>query len=163
LTTITLRVSDSLASYLSSSQMRSWLDAFLRQPHLLPADPGPGDARVSLTLDQSAVDAVATRLRSSKSSALRQIAAEHLKAQSPLAAQAPRPILAGPRAPTNSTVGGRRAWPHPSTTREAQIRQDRPSPEKAMAAALIQFLLSILSVDIWLFFVSRKKKPGKAA
>ncbi|PYJ27266.1 MAG: hypothetical protein DME89_09710 [Verrucomicrobia bacterium] len=76
--TFTFRVPDSLAGRLSSVQMRAWLADFLRQPHILPADPGSGEERVSLTLPSEAVRHAATFLRCSQSVALRRIATERL-------------------------------------------------------------------------------------
>jgi len=76
--TFTFRVPDSLAGRLSSVQMRAWLADFLRQPHILPADPGSGEERVSLTLPSEVVRHAATFLRCSQSVALRRIATERL-------------------------------------------------------------------------------------
>jgi hypothetical protein len=76
MTTFTFRVSDSLADRLSSAQMRSWIAEFLRQPHPLPRDPGSGPARVSLTLPDDAVRAVAGHLGCSASEALRRLVAD---------------------------------------------------------------------------------------
>jgi len=76
--TFTFRVPDSLAGRLSSVQMRAWLADFLRQPHILPGDPGSGEERVSLTLPSEAVRHAATFLRCSQSVALRRIATERL-------------------------------------------------------------------------------------
>ncbi len=76
--TFTFRVPESLAGRLSSVQMRAWLADFLRQPHILPADPGSGDERVSLTLPSEVVRHAATFLRCSQSVALRRIATERL-------------------------------------------------------------------------------------
>ncbi len=76
--TFTFRVPESLAGRLSSVQMRAWLADFLRQPHILPADPGSGEERVSLTLPSEVVRHAATFLRCSQSVALRRIATERL-------------------------------------------------------------------------------------
>lgn len=76
--TFTFRVPESLAGHLSSVQMRSWLDDFLRQPHILQPDPGAGEERVSLTLPMEAVRSATGFLRCSPSVTLRRIAAERL-------------------------------------------------------------------------------------
>jgi hypothetical protein len=49
---ITLRASEALTERLSSAEMRSWLEEFQGQPHVLPRDPGSGYGRVSLTLPE---------------------------------------------------------------------------------------------------------------
>jgi hypothetical protein len=74
--TFTFRLPNSLADQVSSGQMRSWIAEFLRQPHPLPQDPGSGPSRVSLTLPEDSVRAVAGHLRCSPSEALRRLAAE---------------------------------------------------------------------------------------
>jgi hypothetical protein len=48
--TFTCRIPDSMAGRLSLADVRSWHTAFLRTPRALPADPGSGYERVSLTL-----------------------------------------------------------------------------------------------------------------
>jgi hypothetical protein len=78
MTTVTLRVPESMAERLTSAQMRSWLVDFLRRPHSLPPDPGSGEQRVSLTLSREHVLQVAGSLRCSPSVALRRIAVEQL-------------------------------------------------------------------------------------
>ena len=78
MTTVTLRVPESMAEHLTSAQMRSWLVDFLRRPHSLPPDPGPGERRLSLTLSREEVLQVAGFLRCSPSVALRCVAAERL-------------------------------------------------------------------------------------
>src|SRR6266849_3209581 len=84
--TFTFRVSPDLAMRLTSARMRSWLDAFLQQPHALPVDPGPGDERISLTLSPRIVNAVAAHSGCSASSALRRIAIERLRTFEPAVA-----------------------------------------------------------------------------
>ena len=49
----------------TSSQMRSWLEAFVQHPHALPNDPGPVDERISLTLSLNTVHDVAALAGSS--------------------------------------------------------------------------------------------------
>jgi len=78
MTTFTLRASEALAGRLSSAEMRSWLEDFLRYPHALPADPGSGRGRVSLTLSENAVNAVTEYCQCQVSSVLRRIAVERL-------------------------------------------------------------------------------------
>jgi len=140
LTTFTLRVSDSLAEFLNSAQMRSWLEAYLRAPHGLPHDPGPGDERVSLTLPQDLVEAVSGHLRCSTSATLRRIAVE----------QVGTPEFESQEAESDhyaySPTGARSE--HPDTSSQAG----------ATAGLLIQAFLWILFLGAWLFFKSRKRK-----
>ena len=70
MTTVTVRVPESMAERLTSAQMRSWLVDFLRRPHSLPPDPGSGEQRVSLTLSREEVLQVAGSLRCSPSVAV---------------------------------------------------------------------------------------------
>jgi hypothetical protein len=74
MTTFTFRISPAMAEILNSAQLRAWLAEFLRHPHQLPRDPGPGSARISLTLHAYAVQRAAEYLRCSPSEALRRVA-----------------------------------------------------------------------------------------
>jgi hypothetical protein len=71
MTTYTFRCSAGLAGRLNSAQMRTWIAEFLRQPHHLPPDLGPGEERISLTLPAESVQQLAEFLRCSPSQALR--------------------------------------------------------------------------------------------
>ena len=155
-TTFTFRVSQCLASPLSSAEMRSWLEDFLRQPHVLPGDPGPGDARISLTLPRNAVDSVAAHLRCSASSGLRRIAIERLGVVKPLAgSQAPRVPMGG----TPLASAGQAAWSPSQLWTEAPNRaQDGPPMDKTLAEWLIPVLIWMLAFGGWLFFNFRKGK-----
>lgn len=84
MTTITVHASEALAGLLSSAEIRSWLEQFLRQPHTLPRDPGAGYGRVSLALPGTTVNAVAAYSRCSVSRpALRRIAVERMEVPRP--------------------------------------------------------------------------------
>jgi hypothetical protein len=120
MTTFTFRTTSDVASRISSSQVRDWLVTFLRQPHPLPHDPSPGPARVSLTLPEGHVDAVAAHLRCSASSALRRITAERLAA--PRQAEAPRQRVTTPSTASSATMSGQTAWKRPPATHQT------PSP-----------------------------------
>ena len=87
--TLTFRIPQGLAGRLTSARMQSWLADFLRQPHVLPADPGSGEERISLTLPGESVRAAAGFLRCSSSAALRRIAAERLGISSGVAQSVP--------------------------------------------------------------------------
>lgn len=76
--TFTFRISTDVAQRLSSSEMRSWITEFLGRPQALPPDPGPGEARISLTLPGESVRDLARLLGCSPSAALRRLAVEHL-------------------------------------------------------------------------------------
>lgn len=79
MTTFTLRAAASLTERLSSADVRSWLEDFVRDPRLLPPDPGSGPGRVSLTLPKDVVSAVANYLHCTRSSAIRRVAFERIK------------------------------------------------------------------------------------
>lgn len=147
MTTFTLRVSQELAVRLSSAQMRSWLDAFLQQPHALPIDPGPGDERISLTLSPSIVTAVAAHTGCSASSALRRIAIEHLG--TPAAASLP-PVVNRREAPVART----------GQTKAPSIPKDGPPGGEVLAGWLIHVFFWLLVVGGIMFFTSRKTKQS---
>jgi hypothetical protein len=83
MTTFTFRAPEGITSRLTSSEMRSWMNDFVRQPHILPPDPGSGYGRVSLTLPADTVNAIATYSKCATSSALRRIAVERLGVTTP--------------------------------------------------------------------------------
>jgi hypothetical protein len=159
-TTFTLRVSDSLAADLSSARMRALVDAFLRQPHPLPRDPGPGYERISLTLTETSVNAAAAYLQCSASSALRRIAigepGDPRRASIP---NGPFPNMM----PAPASI--RRTTPNLALNPQRTETSPRGSASKgqSIAGALIQFLCSALFLGVWLFFISRKKKSAKGA
>lgn len=72
--TYTVRVPDSWAG-VGSADVRAMLAGFLQHPAKLPPDPGPGDARLSLSLPARAVKVVAALLDESESGALRRVIA----------------------------------------------------------------------------------------
>ena len=143
--TFTLRVSGSLAEFLNSGQMRSWLEEYLHAPHGLPHDPGPGDERVSLTLPQDLVEAVSGHLQCSISAALRRIAVEQVGAS---------------EIESQRTESGYEAYP---TSGERHEHPDTSSQAGAMAGLLVHAILSILFMVGWLFFRSRKRKATQEA
>jgi len=89
--TFTLRVPSSWQS-LASADVRAILAAYLQRPTPnLPSDPGPGDARLSLSLPARAVKVVSALLNENESAALRRVIAASRGL--PFAAQArPLPI-----------------------------------------------------------------------
>jgi hypothetical protein len=119
--------------------MRSWLEDFLREPHVLPPDPGPGDERVSLTLPQAVVEVVSSRLRCSTSAALRRIAVERLEAEI-------RYEEADGDGPDRQMIDVR------------SEPQDASSQAGAIAGLVIHVILAFLFVGVCLFIKSRKKK-----
>lgn len=149
MTTFTLRASEALAGRLSSAEMRLWLDDFLRQPHTLPPDPGSGYGRVSLTLPQPAVSAVAAYCRCDVSSALRRIAVERLGTSRSTAGQP------GVPAPTARIVDGEAEW-------DRAAPQYSLSQAGAIAMMLIPTFLWILIIAAYFIFNSRKRKMSKA-
>lgn len=145
MTTFILRVSDSVAEFLNSAQMRSWLEKYLHAPHALPHDPGPGDVRVSLTLSRDLLAAVSGHLRCSTSAALRRIAAEQVGASEIESQQAESDYDAYPTTGAPSE--------HPGTSSQAA----------AMAGLLIHAFLWVLLMGAWLFCRSRKRKGAQEA
>ena len=140
MTTFTLRISDSLAEFLNSAQMRSWLEEYLHAPHALPNDPGPGGERLSLTLPHDLVEAVSGHLGCSTSAALRRIAVEQVGASNIESHKAESGC------DTSSTTGAR---PEPS---------DIPSQSGALAGLLIHALLWTLLMGAWFFLRSHETK-----
>jgi len=152
MTTFTLRGSEALTGRLSSAQMRSWLEDFLRQPHTLPPDPGSGSGRVSMTLTGSAVSTVTAYCRCEVSSVLRRIAVERLGTPRLTSGQLP-----GVPAPRARIIKSETAWDR------AAAPQDSLSQAGAMAAVLIPTFLWILIIATCFFFNSRKKEMPKTA
>ena len=145
MTTFTLRVSDSLAEFLNSAQMRSWLEAYLRAPCALPHDPGPGDKRVSLTLPQDLVEAVSGHLRCSNSAALRRIALEQVGI---------------PEIESQEVESDYDASPTASSRSEHSVAFSHAG---SMAGLLVHAFLWILFMGAMLFFRSRKRKGVQEA
>lgn len=79
--TITFRVPESWAGRLDSAAVRHWLAEFLQRPTPdLPADPGGGEARVTLAVPKRAVKVISGLLDCSESAALRRIIAANVGA-----------------------------------------------------------------------------------
>jgi hypothetical protein len=74
MTVFTVRTTSTPGNQFSSRQMRSWIGEFLRQPHPLLPDPGPGKDRISLNLPEESVRELAKFLDCPSSSALRRLA-----------------------------------------------------------------------------------------
>jgi hypothetical protein len=164
MTTFTLRASEALTGQLSSAEMRSWLEEFLRQPHPLPRDPGSGFGRVSLTLLDGPVNAVAAYSQCSVSSTLRRVAVERLGVPRLPVAPVSRVIVAGQPAPVSTATSGRSAWRRTPAPHGMARPQDGFSHDgEAIAGALIQFLIWVLVVGACFFFTSRKKEGAKGA
>jgi hypothetical protein len=146
--TFTFRATPELALHLSSARMRSWLDAFLEQPHALPTDPGPGGERISLTLSPTAVDAVAAHAGCSPSSALRRIAAERLGASERATPSVSLPVN------HSQTAGMER-------TDASSIPKDGAPGVGVLAVWLVHVFFWLLFV-LGMFFISRKGKQSSA-
>lgn len=76
--TITLRIPKGWAGRVGSSDVRGMLAEFLQRPMPLALDPGPGDARISLSLPARAVKVVSGLLNDTESGALRRVVAANL-------------------------------------------------------------------------------------
>jgi hypothetical protein len=151
MTTFTLRVSQVVAARLTSVQMRSWLDAFLQQPHTLPIDPGPGDGRISLTLSPSVVNAVATYSGCLPSSALRRIAIERLGAFEVAVASVPHAVNH-----RKTPVAGM------GRAKGSSVPKDGTPGGQVLAGWLIHVFLWLLIVGGSMLFTSRKGKQSRA-
>jgi len=163
MTTFTLRVADVMAARLSSAETRAWLDAFLREPHDILGDPGPGQARVSLTLPEAEVKAVAAYLQCRPSSALRRLAGERLGPPSPMTAPVPHVIAPGAAVSKRTTPKSpaRNRPPAPPKTTVPIFEQDNKIRFQGEALVVGLFILVFLSVMSWVLDISRKKKTDK--
>lgn len=130
MTTFTFRAPNQLAARLSSAEMRSWLDDFVRQPHALPIDPGSGGGRISLMLPESTVKSVTAYCQCGISSALRRIAFDQLE--------------------------GRMA--SPGYDGSPAILHDTGSAANPIPVLLMNAVLWILVVGVWIFVRSRKDR-----
>ena len=140
MTTFTLRAPEEITARLTSAEMRSWLHAFICQPHPLPPDPGSGYGRVSLTLPADAVNAVATYSKSAVSSALRRIAAERLGVES----------LRSPQVYSAD---------HPARAIPSSGRShDKFQSGDEIAGMLISFVIWIIFIGIAIFVASSRRK-----
>jgi hypothetical protein len=165
MTTFTLRVSDVMAARLNSAETRTWLDAFLRDPHDILGDPGPGWARVSLTLPEVEVKGVAAYLQCTPSSALRRLAGEHLGTPGPMTAPVSHVIAPGPAVSKRMTPKSpvrKRRLSVPSGTTEPNLEQDNKIRLRGGEVLVVGlFILVFLSVMSWVSDISRKKKTNK--
>jgi hypothetical protein len=162
MTTFTLRASDVMVARLNSAETRDWLDTFLRNPHDV-LDPGPGQARVSLTLPEAEVKAVAAYLQCSPSSALRRLAGERLGTARPMTIPVPKVTAPGPAVSTSMTPpssAGTRPTVPPRTTAPS-LQQDNKLRFQGEALVAVVFVSVILLLMAWVFFISRKKKSNK--
>ena len=132
--TFTFRIPDQWAGRLDSVQLRAWLAEYLRQPKELPPDPGPGDARISLSLPRRAVRVLAAMHDVPVSVALRRLVALH-EAALVGTAVVPPPVQALPGSPARLPAPGLSlpaARPSPQTVPSALGNLRRlPPPEKA--------------------------------
>ena len=74
MTSFSLRIPPTLVPHVNSAQMSTWLAYYLRRPHPLPPDPGPGEDRVCFSLPKKPLDALVQVIGCSRSEALRRIA-----------------------------------------------------------------------------------------
>lgn len=73
-----LRIPDAWQGRLHSSEVTAWLANYLQRPGPLPADPGAGEARVSLSVPPRAVKILEGLTGETPSSALRRLIASRL-------------------------------------------------------------------------------------
>jgi len=153
MTTFTLRTSGELARNLSSGRMRSWIADFLRQPHSLPPDPGPGQDRISLTLPSESVRNLAGFLRCSPSEALRRLALEAIGPSSAVPA-AQREVGASPRSwgPVQTPV-------RPRATKDNQ--ESTQDIGREIVGLISSAVFCVLMLTVWFFFQYRKGKVAE--
>lgn len=153
MTTFTMRIPDSMAGRLSSSEMRSWLTQFLRNPHPLPPDPGSGYERISLTLPRGLVQTAAFNLRCSPSQALRRLAQERLGPRES-ARMNSQPYLG----PASLPGAGNASW-RPALGRPAAVQgQSREGELGAVVAQLIASVVTLALILLVGYFSSKSKK-----
>ena len=165
MTTFTFRIPDWMAGRFSSSDVRSWLTQFLRNPHPLPPDPGSGYERISLTLPRELVRDVAGYLRSSPSIALRRVAAVYLCDQrAPISAPVNPP--AAPVA-ASSPMATQAIWNSvPSGFQRRPAHDNRvPTPPigQKVVSLLVQALIYVFIVGALIFFGVHKNGTQKPA
>jgi hypothetical protein len=151
--TFTFRIPDSMAGRLSSSEVRSWLSQFLRNPRPLPPDPGSGYERISLTLPRGLVQTVAFDLRCSPSQALRRLAQERLGPREG-ARMSSQPYLGPASLPGAGNTSSRLAPGRPAAVQG-------PSREYELGAAVAQLIASVVTLAVILlvgYFSSKGKK-----
>lgn len=73
-----LRIPDSWSGRVDSGSVRAMLVRFLQQPRPLGRDPGPGEAKISLSLPKRAVKVISGLLDDTDSGALRRVIANQL-------------------------------------------------------------------------------------
>lgn len=158
MTTFTIRASDVMAARLNSAETRNWLDTFLRNPHDI-LDPGPGQARISLTLPEAEVKAVAAYLQCSPSSALRRLAGERLGNPSLMTFPIPDVPASGLNRKTPQSTVRKRAPGLPTTTTPILQRDEKI---RFRGEALVAMpVIAMFSIMTWFLFISRKKKTDK--
>jgi|SRR5271167_1528900 len=151
--TFTFRIPDSMAGHLSSSEMRSWLTEFLRNPHPLPPDPGSGYERISLTLPKGLVQTAAFDLRCPPSQALRRLAREHLGP--PEGARTHGESFCCPTSLPGAGNSSRRPAPAHSAVMGGQSRED------ALGMAGAQLFASVVTLAFLLLVSYFSSKSGK--
>jgi hypothetical protein len=152
--TFTFRIPESLAARLSSAEMRTWLGDFLRQPCQLPPDPGPGGARLSLTLPEALVQSVAAYLRCSASTALRRVALG--ATQPPVAVLDAQTELEARQGVWDSSESAVRTMDQRGGSDLASIKV------KGIPGTIVSGLITLLAVVIWIFVSARKGKSANA-
>ncbi len=118
--TFSFRLPTGWAARIDSATVRAWLADYLRQPGPLPPEPGPGDARVSLSLPRRPVKVLAALLDCSVSSALRRLSAGRLQSLPPSRGASPNLLPERLEAPRRAES----VLPAPSPKRPAFAQQE---------------------------------------
>jgi len=77
---VTIRVPQDWCTRVDSKHVTTWLEAFLSSRFHLPADPGPGDGTLCLSIPTEQWHRFIRKARCSKSKALRRLLAANLRA-----------------------------------------------------------------------------------
>jgi hypothetical protein len=164
MTSFTFCVSSIIAARLSSYEARIWLYTFLGNPHDIPRDPGPGQARISLTLPEAKVNAAAVYLRCSPVQLCAVLRGERCRTSIGMTAVVPHVIACGSavlKSMTPQSVGNRLSVP--SKPAASVLQQDEPLQLQADVLVVVIFVSVILLVMTSLLFISHKKKNDKTA
>jgi len=77
--TVTIRIPGGWRGQVDSERVAAWLELFLSSPLHLPADPGPGDAILRLSIPVEQFRCFMRKMRCSNSRALRRLLAANLR------------------------------------------------------------------------------------
>jgi hypothetical protein len=146
--TFTLRVPSGWTSRLDSARIQDWLADFIHSPRPLPDDPGPGDDRLSLSLQKRRVNVLAAMLDVNPSVALRRLAAHHMSGYGapPVALQGATSEAIPPARPSRPSAEFR---PATLISSAPLVRQELVPQELAVAAVASQTHKVVKRFSAW--------------